>query len=83
MPCNLKKKNFSQDPHLQAQQSVKKMFVGGLKDDTKEDQIRDCFGEYGDIDLVEMITDKGTGKTKGFCFVTFTDYDPVDKLVCK
>ena len=74
---------FPQDPHMLQQQSVKKMFVGGLKEDTKEDQVRDCFSEYGEIELIEMIQDKGTGKTKGFCFVTFNDYDPVDKLVCK
>jgi len=71
------------DPHMLQQQSVKKMFVGGLKEDTKEDQVRDCFSEYGEIELIEMIQDKGTGKTKGFCFVTFNDYDPVDKLVLK
>jgi len=71
------------DPHLTQQQTVKKMFVGGLKEDTKEEHIKDCFSEYGEIELVELITDKGTGKTKGFCFVTFNDYDPVDKLVLK
>lgn len=71
------------DPCLTSQQSVKKMFVGGLKEDTKEDMIRDVFAEFGEIELIELITDKGTGKTKGFCFVTFNDYDPVDKLVLK
>lgn len=59
------------------------MFVGGLKEDTTEDMIRDVFSEYGDIELVDLITDKNTGKSKGFCFVTFKDYDSVDKCVCK
>lgn len=63
------------------QQSVKKMFVGGLKDDTTEEQIRECFN--GTIELVELIKDKATGKSRGFCFVTFDDYDPVDKHVLK
>jgi len=66
-----------------AGQTVKKMFVGGLKEDTKEDQVRECFTDFGEIDSIEMIQDKQSGRTKGFCFVTFTDYDPVDKLVLK
>nr|KAG5691711.1 hypothetical protein BaRGS_029476 [Batillaria attramentaria] len=57
------------------QQSVKKMFVGGLKDDTTEEQIRECFS--GNITEVEMIKDKMTGKSRGFCFVTFDDTDTV------
>ncbi|XP_076437396.1 heterogeneous nuclear ribonucleoprotein A1-like 3 isoform X2 [Babylonia areolata] len=67
------------EPH--SQQSVKKMFVGGMKDDTSEDQVREVFSEFGDIEQIEMISDKSTGKTRGFCFVTFKDYDPVDKCV--
>jgi len=63
--------------------TVKKMFVGGMKDDTTEQQIKDAFSQYGDVEQVEMIKDKATGKTKGFCFVTFNDYDPVDKCVLK
>lgn len=62
------------------QQSVQKMFVGGLKDDTTEEMVRECFG--GDIESVEMIKDKTTGKSRGFCFVTFSDADTVDKHVC-
>lgn len=57
------------------------MFVGGLKDDTTEDMIRDCFS--GNIEAVEMIKDKASGKSRGFCFVTFDDPDTVDKHVCE
>lgn len=66
-----------------SQQTVKKMFVGGMKDDTTEDQVRSVFSEFGEIEQIDMITDKATGKTRGFCFVTFDDYDSVDKCVCK
>lgn len=66
-----------------SQQSVKKMFVGGIKEDTTEDQVRETFGSFGPIEEVDMIVDKATGKTRGFCFVTFDDYDAVDKCVCK
>ncbi|PVD37307.1 hypothetical protein C0Q70_04306 [Pomacea canaliculata] len=66
-----------------SQQSVKKMFVGGIKEDTTEDQVRETFGSFGPIEEVDMIVDKATGKTRGFCFVTFDDYDAVDKCVLK
>ncbi|KAK6970153.1 heterogeneous nuclear ribonucleoprotein A3-like isoform X1 [Biomphalaria glabrata] len=71
------------DPSINNQQTVKKMFVGGLKEDTTEDMIREVFSDYGEIELVDLITDKNTGKSKGFCFVTFKDYDSVDKCVLK
>ncbi|GFN78889.1 heterogeneous nuclear ribonucleoprotein a1 [Plakobranchus ocellatus] len=69
------------DPNINNQLTVEKMFVGGLKEDTTEEMIRNTFAEYGEIKQVELISDKNTGKIKGFCFVTFDDYDPVDKLV--
>ena len=59
------------------------MFVGGLKDGTTEEEIKCKFETFGNIDKVEMIKDKNTGKQRGFCFVTYDDYDAVDKCVCK
>ncbi|XP_069141118.1 heterogeneous nuclear ribonucleoprotein A1-like [Argopecten irradians] len=67
----------------ESSQSCKKMFVGGLPDDISEDQIRGVFGEYGEIEKVDLIKDKTTGKMKRFCFVTFFDYDSVDQCVLK
>ena len=65
------------------QASVKKMFVGGIKDDTTEDHVHEAFDAFGTIEKIDLIKDKATGKTKGFCFVTFDDTDSVDKAVCK
>lgn len=62
---------------------MKKIFVGGIKEDTTEDQIRGVFSQFGTLESVEMIKEKGTDKVRGFCFVTFDDYDAVDKAVCK
>ncbi|CAG5135750.1 unnamed protein product [Candidula unifasciata] len=61
--------------------SVKKMFVGGLKDDTTEEQVRETFSPFGKIEHVDIVVDKATGKVRGFAFVTFKDYDSVDKAV--
>ncbi|XP_014787730.1 heterogeneous nuclear ribonucleoprotein A1 [Octopus bimaculoides] len=77
------KRAIPQDEAPENKVSVSKMFVGGIKEDSTEDEIRNTFSPYGEIEKIDMIRDKGTGKFKRFCFVTFTDYDSVDKCVIK
>uniref|UniRef100_A0A8C9J575 RRM domain-containing protein n=1 Tax=Piliocolobus tephrosceles TaxID=591936 RepID=A0A8C9J575_9PRIM len=61
--------------------TVKKLFVGRIKEDTEKHHLRDYFEEYGKIDTIEIITDRQSGKKRGFGFVTFDDHDPVDKII--
>uniref|UniRef100_UPI00398EBD7B heterogeneous nuclear ribonucleoproteins A2/B1-like isoform X3 n=1 Tax=Pristiophorus japonicus TaxID=55135 RepID=UPI00398EBD7B len=61
--------------------TVKKLFVGGIKDDTDEHHLRAYFKNYGKIETIEVITDRQSGKKRGFAFVSFDDHDPVDKVV--
>uniref|UniRef100_A0A8C9USW7 Heterogeneous nuclear ribonucleoproteins A2/B1 n=1 Tax=Spermophilus dauricus TaxID=99837 RepID=A0A8C9USW7_SPEDA len=61
--------------------TVKELFVGGIREDTEEHHLRDYFEEYEKIDTIEIITDRQSGKKRGFGFVTFDDHDPVDKIV--
>jgi len=67
----------------EAGQTVKKVFVGGLKEDMSEDDIRQYFEQFGKINTVTRLTEKDTGKPRGFGFVEFDDYDPVDKAILK
>lgn len=64
----------------EARMSIKKVFVGGLRDDVEEDQLRDYFSGFGNVITVDLIVNKETGRKRGFAFVTFDDYDPVDKI---
>jgi cold-inducible RNA-binding protein len=48
-----------------------KLFVGGLSWGTDDDALRDAFAEFGDVVDAKVITDRETGRSRGFGFVTF------------
>ena len=50
-----------------------KLYVGNLSYNTSEDELRDLFGAYGQPDSVKIITDRDTGRSKGFGFVEFAN----------
>uniref|UniRef100_A0A8C9TSQ9 Heterogeneous nuclear ribonucleoprotein A1-like n=1 Tax=Scleropages formosus TaxID=113540 RepID=A0A8C9TSQ9_SCLFO len=64
-----------------AHMTVKKIFVGGIKEDTEEHHLRDYFEQFGKIEVIEIMTDRASGKKRGFAFVTFDDHDSVDRIV--
>lgn len=46
-----------------------KLYVGNLSYDTSETQIRELFAQVGEVTSVALITDRDTGRPKGFGFV--------------
>jgi RNA recognition motif-containing protein len=45
------------------------IYVGNLHFNVNEDELRKAFEEYGDVSTVKIITDKYSGRSKGFGFV--------------
>jgi len=63
--------------------AVKKLFVGGIKDGLEQEDLQQYFLEFGNVQSVEVVTDRETGKKRGFAFITFDDCDAVDKIVLR
>ena len=51
----------------------KRIYVGNLPFSASDDQIRSMFGEYGTVEEVHLITDRDTGRPRGFGFVAMED----------
>jgi len=50
-----------------------KLFVGNLSFDTTENDLQDLFEQYGSIREVSLVSDRMTGRSRGFAFVTFSN----------
>lgn len=46
------------------------IYVGNLPFTATEDEVRDLFGQYGEVERVQLINDRETGRPRGFGFVT-------------
>lgn len=51
----------------------KKIYVGNLPFSATEDQVRDLFAQHGTVATVNLITDRETGRPRGFGFVEMDD----------
>jgi hypothetical protein len=61
-------------PNNQKDTTWTKLFVGGLPYHTTDKSLREHFEVYGDIDEAVVITDRQTGKSRGYGFVSKTYY---------
>ncbi|HTO55364.1 MAG TPA: RNA-binding protein [Myxococcota bacterium] len=51
----------------------KKLYVGNLSFNATEDELRELFGRHGSVDSVKVITDRETGRPRGFAFVEMSE----------
>ena len=61
----------------------KKLFVGGLSFNTTDDALREGFARFGEITEAKVITDRDTGRSRGFGFVTYTDEQAAQKAIAE
>jgi RNA recognition motif-containing protein len=61
---------------------TKKVYVGNLPFQTTEDDLNSLFSQVGAVESVSIITDRDTGRSKGFGFVSM-DSDAADKAIAQ
>lgn len=60
---------------------MKNIFVGNLDFNTSEDDLRQLFAAYGQVDRVSIMTDRDTGRSRGFGFVEMTNAEEGEKAI--
>ncbi len=62
---------------------MNKIYVGNLPYGTTESELEAFFGEFGPIDHINIVTDRYTGRSKGFGFVEFANESSVEPAMEK
>lgn len=60
---------------------MKNLYVGNIPHDTTEDELRTIFQQHGAVEKVSVVTDRETGRARGFAFVEMTDAGEADKAI--
>lgn len=60
---------------------MKKIFVGNLDFGATEGDVRALFEPFGAVDRVTIMTDRDTGRSRGFAFVEMADSEEADKAI--
>lgn len=68
-------------PHPAPADGSIEIYVGNLSYDMTEDQLREAFAAYGTVNSARLITNRSSGKSKGFGFVHMPNRDEVEKAI--
>jgi cold-inducible RNA-binding protein len=60
---------------------AKKLFVGGLSFNTTEEGLHQAFGAFGTLEEAKVITDRESGRSRGFGFVSFADEEEAERAL--
>lgn len=60
---------------------MKNIFVGNLSFSSTEDAVRGMFESYGVVDRVSIITDRETGRSRGFAFVEMSNDEEAERAI--
>ena len=60
---------------------MKNIFVGNLSFNTNEDELRQLFEAYGQVERVSILTDRDTGRSRGFGFVEMASNEDGEKAI--
>lgn len=60
---------------------MKNIFVGNLNFNTSEEDLRQLFEPYGQVDRVSIMTDRDTGRSRGFGFVEMANAEEGEKAI--
>ncbi len=51
--------------------SQNKIYVGNIAFTVTEDELKEIFSKYGPLEELKLVIDRETGRSRGFCFITF------------
>ena len=60
---------------------MKNLYVGNLPHSTTEAELRNVFQAHGAVERVNIVTDRETGRARGFAFVEMTDAGDAEKAI--
>ena len=73
LSCTRPRDFFSEPGRLKGMTMSKKLYVGNLSFNTTSDDLRQAFSQYGSVDSASVVTDRDTGRSRGFGFVEMSE----------
>lgn len=68
---------------MQIDEEDRKLFVGGLPQECTQDDLKEYFGKYGELERVQLKMDPTTGRSRGFAFILFNDANAMEQAAAE